>query len=159
MRSLMSRHFVLEKAEPLSARLLLGVSLLLCVPLAVAQSDLGALLDAGAKKLSAEEFKEELVQRVIVGPTLAGGHIEVLYSTKGSIQGLGTPSTAPTRSATPIYGDWKIDENGKICTSMVIGDTNLPYRCQSWFKNADLYFVSDSDSDRMARVLRRTVKQ
>jgi hypothetical protein len=138
--------------------LLLGLASAICVPGAIAQNNLGDLLDAGAKMLSAEEFKDEVVQRSIVGPTAAGGHIEVLYSTKGTIQGMGIPSTVPTHGATPIYGDWKVDENGKICTSMVIGDTNLPYRCQSWFKSADKYFVSDSDSDRRARVLVRTVK-
>lgn len=35
----------------------------------------------------------------------------------------------------------------------------LPARCQVWFKYADQYFLSDSDSDRSARVLRRTLKQ
>jgi hypothetical protein len=148
-----------EKEVQQPTSLPLGFALLLWAPLVMAQSNLGELLDAGAKVLSAEEFRNEVVQRVIVGPTLAGGRIEVLYSTKGSIQGVGIPRTAPTRSATPVNGEWKIDENGKICTSMVIGDTFLPYRCQSWFKSGDQYFVSDVDSDRKARVLLRTVKQ
>ncbi len=35
----------------------------------------------------------------------------------------------------------------------------LPGRCQVWFKYGNQYFISDSDSDRSARVLRRTLKQ
>ncbi len=35
---------------------------------------------------------------------------------------------------------------------------NLPPRCQFWFKRGDQYFLSDSDSDRSARVLHRSVK-
>jgi hypothetical protein len=68
----------------------------------------------------------------------------------------------------PISGEWTIDDNGRICTSMRMGTgggaspglgVTLPSRCQFWFKYADQYFLSDSDSDRRARVLRRTVKQ
>jgi len=35
----------------------------------------------------------------------------------------------------------------------------LPPRCQFWFKHDRQYFVSDSDSDRSVRVLRRAPKQ
>ncbi len=39
------------------------------------------------------------------------------------------------------------------------GMAYLPPRCQYWFKLGDKYFLSDSDSDRSAKVLSRTVKQ
>jgi hypothetical protein len=147
----------------LSAKLRLGMVLVLWVPLAAAQSNLGELLDAGAKKLSVEEFKEELVQRVIVGPTAFGqGFLELMYANNGEIQGLGNqPPTV--MSPQPIRGEWTADDNGRICTSMQIGPAfgyvSLPRRCQFWFKNAGQYFYSDSDSDRHARVFRRTLKQ
>ena len=158
MRSLMSRRFVLEKTEPLSMRLLLAFSLLLWVPLAVAQSDLGALLDAGAKKLSAEEFRQELVQRMIVGPlNQQGGNLEVEYASNGLVQGIGQTASYPRYIS--VYGNWKIDDSGRICTSMRFENLVLPDRCQFWFKYAEQYFLSDSDSDRRARVLRRTIKQ
>jgi hypothetical protein len=137
--------------------------LVLWVPLAAAQSNLGELLDGGAKKLSAEEFRQEVVQRVIVGPTLSGGSLEVMYASNGVIQGQGTYGTI---TLAPISGEWTIDDNARICTSMRIGGGSgtgggvaLPSRCQFWFKHAEQYFFSDSDSDRRARVLRRTVKQ
>ena len=37
--------------------------------------------------------------------------------------------------------------------------TFLPFRCQFWFKYKEQYFLSDSDTDRQARVLVRTIKQ
>jgi hypothetical protein len=86
---------------------------------------------------------------------------ELVYASSGGIQGKGfLPQTGAIFSDMPsIDGDWKIDNDGRICTSMRIGKTNLPYRCQFWFKYADQYFLSDSDSDRRTRVFRRTVKQ
>ena len=144
-------------------KLALGFALLLCVTHATAQSNLGELLDAGAKKLSPVEFKEEVVQRVIVGPTPSGhGNLELMYVNNGEIQGLGVyPPTFG--SPQPIRGEWTTDDNGRVCTSMQIGNAAplliLPRRCQFWFKYGEQYFYSDSDSDRHARVLLRTVKQ
>jgi hypothetical protein len=167
MRSLMSRLFFCEKSVPKHTRLPLGFAIFVWLPMAIAQSNLGELLDAGAKKLSGEEFKQELVQRVIVGPTASGGTHEVIYTTTGMVQGTGSYA-ALNLSVAPISGDWTLDDNGRICTSMRIGTgggaspglgTTLPPRCQFWFKYADQYFLSDSDSDRRARVLRRTIKQ
>jgi hypothetical protein len=156
---------------PLSTTLPLGFALLLWAPLAVAQSNLGELLDAGAKSLSAEEFRAELVQRLLVGPTASGGSLEVFYTVNGIIAGTGTgpvggPAGAGGLPVVPISGEWTIDDKGRVCTSMRVvanigpgGGVTLPSRCQFWFKYAEQYFFSDSDSDRRARVLRRTIKQ
>ena len=37
--------------------------------------------------------------------------------------------------------------------------TSLPSNCMDWFKSGDTYFISDSDDDRSAKVLSRTIKQ
>jgi hypothetical protein len=152
----------------LSATLLSALALVLWAPLAVAQSKLGELLDAGGTRLSPEAFKEEVVQRVIVGPTATGGTLELMYAANGMVQGRGSSTGLFGASGVPmapINGEWTIGDNGRICTSMQIGGgtgmaavTLLP-RCQFWFKYAGQYFFSDSDSDRGARVLRRTLKQ
>jgi len=42
---------------------------------------------------------------------------------------------------------------------MQIGRVFLPPRCQFWFKYDQQYYISDSDSDRNVRVIRRTVKR
>jgi hypothetical protein len=152
---------------PLPTKLPLLFAFLLFAPIAVAQNNLGELLDAGAKMLSAAEFKEEVVQRVIVGPTPSGGKLEIMYATNGMIQGRGSHPLATGNTQSTISGDWKIDDSGRICASMQIGGgpggavsgVALPGRCQVWFKYGDQYFISDSDSDRGARVLLRTLKQ
>ncbi len=159
--------FSREKAVPLTTKLASAFALLLWVPLAMAQNNLGELLDAGAKQLTVEEFKEQVVQRMIVGPTATGARLEVMYTANGMVQGTG--GMAPSQIAlAEVSGDWTMGDNGRICTSMRIGGAGgaggqsgviLPPRCQFWFKLADQYYLSDSDSDRRTRVLRRTLKR
>jgi hypothetical protein len=140
------------------ARLPLMLIVLLWMPLAVAQNTVGELLDAGATRISAEDFKRDVVQHTIVGPTSQGGQLELVYAGDGQIQGLGTGRF--TMRDVPLSGEWKMGAGGAICTSMRSGGgIALPYRCQTWFKLAENYFISDSDSDRYAPVLRRTVKR
>jgi hypothetical protein len=153
------------------AKLPFLLALLACARFAVAQGTLGELLDAGARKLSVEEFQKELVQRLIVGPSPTRGTLELIYGSNGVVQGIGTPApNAPTVAReTQILGQWTIGENGTVCTSMRIssqpggslGMTGgyFPPRCQFWFKLGDMYFLSDSDTDRSMKVLSRTLKQ
>ena len=128
---------------------------------AIAQSTLGALLDAGARKITAEEFKAELMQRTLVGPTGIGIEFEVMYTSAGTITGLSTHSNAPRLGPGTLDGEWRADTEGRICSSMRINRasaTVLAPRCQFWFKLGDTYYVSDSDSDRYAKILPRKLK-
>jgi hypothetical protein len=157
MRDLRQQKFI-----PLRTKLLQAIALLLWAPFGVAQNNLGELLDAGAKKLSAEEFKQELIGRTMAGAT-PGGSLEVIYIDNGVIRGAGFASmlggaTGGGQTYT-IEGSWKIDDGEKVCTSMQIGRVFLPPRCQFWFKYDQQYYISDSDSDRNVRVIRRTVKR
>src|SRR5213595_3972476 len=133
----MSRLFQEERAVQLTMKLLLGLALLLLIPFAVAQNNVGELLDAGAKKISAEEFRQDVVQRTVVGAVPTGGRMELLYATGGVIQGTvnATPGSLPgVPYIAAIDGVWNIDDSGRICASMVLGRTLLPFRCQYWFK-------------------------
>jgi hypothetical protein len=141
-------------------------ALLLWVPLAEAQDNLGQLLDAGGKLLSLEEFKQELVQRILVGPTPGGGTIEIMYTNGGMIEGIGTApgsvSYYPARS--PYNGAWTSGDNDTVCSTMQIMASGgnvavtLPRRCQFWFRIGERYYLSDSNTDRSAKVLVRTIK-
>jgi hypothetical protein len=142
---------------------------LLFAPLAVAQDRLGELLDAGGKLMSREEIRQELIQRVIVGPTASGGNLEIIYAGNGLIEGRGSNPMFPQGTAAFLVGDWKIDDSAKFCTNMrssgsganplsPTGGVGIS-RCQFWFKYKEQYFLADSDTDRQARVLVRTVKQ
>lgn len=140
---------------------------------AFAQDTLGALLDANAAKISASQFERDLVQRALIGPTQTGGRLEVIYTGSGQIEGTGTmrPGTESSTNSVLIQGRWTNDGAGRICTSLSfspqvggnvnagIGKGSLPPRCQYWFKLGDKYFLADSDTDRSAKVLVRTIKQ
>src|SRR5262252_7415831 len=150
-----------QKVVRIPTKLLLGIAVLLLVPFATAQNNLGELLDAGAKKLSLEEFKEEIVQRITVGSMPTGGRIEVVYARSGMIQGAGSNREGAVVPSSPIMGEWTTDISGRVCTAMRIGGQPgatgpplimLPARCQYWFKYKDDYFLADSDSDRSAKV-------
>jgi hypothetical protein len=139
----------------LTAALVLGSSA------ACGQSTLGALLDAGARKLSVEEFKAEVVQRTVVGPTGTGVMIEVMYTLGGTIGGVSTTPFIGT--GVTMDGTWRIDSEGRTCTSLRADSnrgglirTQLPPRCQFWFKLDDTYYLSDSD--RYTKVLPRRLK-
>jgi hypothetical protein len=160
----MSRLFQEEKAVPPTTKLLLGLALLLLVPFASAQNNLEELLDGRAKRISAEEFRQHVVQHTVLGSSPMGTRMELIYASSGVIQGRsdqgGLPQGTMVGAAiVSIDGVWNIDDSGRICTSMVIGRTFLPLRCQYWFTYKDDYFIADSDSDPKAKVLRRTVKQ
>jgi hypothetical protein len=136
------------------------------VPAAV--SNLGELLDSGAIILSPEDFRNELVGHVIVGPAQSAiGLLELVYLENGMLVGKGTSTRMAAFATAEINGTWKTDADGKrICTSMRMGGAmgavngvELPSRCQVWFKFADRYFVADSETDRSAKVLDRTVKR
>jgi hypothetical protein len=150
----------------LSTTLPLGLVMLLHGPLAAAQSTLGELLDAGARKLSAAQFKEELVQRAIVGPTEQGGSLEIMYATTGKVAGTATPKSQTSTHFAPINGTWMMGDKDAICTTMTMGSSlgnlggmALPSRCQFWFKLGGQYFLADSDWDRSSAVLSRAFKQ
>jgi hypothetical protein len=139
------------------------------VPITVAQSTFGDLLDQSAKRVSPDDFRNDVVQRVLVGPSPAGGSVELMYSSNGLVQGSGNAPGATFRfvQVAQINGQWTVDDAGRICTSLrftsegggMVGGLLLPPRCQYWFKLDDRYFVSDTDSDRSAKILSRVLKQ
>ena len=138
----------------------------LWAPWALAQSDLGQVLDAGGKLLTLEEFKQELVQQVLIGPTPTGGSLEIIYTSSGRIQGIGSPpaTRSPILRWSPYDGTWTGGENETVCSTLLVGgqaqtyQLTLPRRCQFWFKVGARYYLSDSDTDRSAKVLVRTIK-
>ncbi len=81
----------------------------------------------------------------------------MMYVSNGSIVGSGRHPLF-SYNLTAIAGEWKLDEAGRACSSMRIGGLRLPERCQHWYKLGDKYYVSDSDLDRSAKVLSRTIK-
>lgn len=134
------------------------IGALLGMPVAAAQTTLGELLDAGATRLSREQFRDELEQRMVMGPLPTGGNLEIMYAKNGRVVGTGKSPMFYGPHA-PVGGDWRIDQAGVVCSTMRIQSYEMPPRCQYWFKLKDRYFVADSDTDRSAKVLVRTIKK
>lgn len=151
----------------LSKTLFTGILVASCVSPALAQTKVGQLLDSGAVKLSAADFKQQIVGRFLVGPgrgvqVISSAH-EVVYLEDGRIRGSGSNTTLGGMkgggASFAIDGTWTIDERDRICETTQVGNVVLAPRCQVWFKQADKYFFADSDSDRSALITVRTVKK
>lgn len=138
-----------------------AVALLVGSVPAAAQTRLGELLDRGAKRLSADEFRQEVVQRPLTGPLVGGVNANFVYGNGGWIQGRGGgPAGFGAEWDVSIRGTWKIADDSRVCTAIVLdGATiraNYPPRCQFWFRLDDRLFIADS-LDRAAPVLRRSI--
>jgi len=148
---------------PLTLQLSLALALLTSGSFAMAQANLGTLLDAGAARLSAEEFRRELVGRQISGLAANGQQMQIVYLESGEIRGAGgaTPrgGAGGGGQTFDIQGTYTIDDSARMCTTMQLGRTSLAPRCQYWYRLDRQYFLSDSDSDRSARVQARTALQ
>jgi hypothetical protein len=140
------------------------LAMLMPASIVVAQTNLGELLDVGGIRLSALDFRQELVGRPMAGPTPTGQSIEVIYLANGELRGAGTATllAGATGGAQTfdIEGRWTIDGRDRVCTSMQLGRwATLPPRCQYWYRYGEAYFFSDFDDDRSSRVLRRTISR
>jgi hypothetical protein len=133
-------------------------------------ANLGQLLNAGGKLLSPQEFNEEVVQRLLVGPLASGATVEVMYASSGALAGSllhgGAANSATARNAPQnwqVSGDWRVDDSERICTTLRItygqGITIVPTRCEFWFKIRNTYYVSEADEDRGAKLFVRVLKQ
>lgn len=142
----------------LATRISILTGMLLSASTALGQATVGALLDAGASTLSPDEFREQIEQRMVTGPLPTGGDVELMYAANGTVVGMGRNPTFFGLAA-PFKGTWKFDEQGRVCAGMRTSTFEFPFRCQYWFKLGDRYFLADSDNDRSAKVLSRTVKQ
>ncbi|MET0640698.1 MAG: hypothetical protein ABWZ19_11840 [Hyphomicrobium sp.] len=156
----------------LLAKRVLMIAVASWVSVAFAQTNLGAVLDVGGRQLSADEFKRDVVGKVMRGVgTIAGGAttsttrsgtLELVYLSAGAIrgaaQGAGLGGAAAAGASFAIDGSWTIDERERVCTSIRMGAVVLAPRCQFWFVQGKQYFLSDSDSDRSARISSYTVQ-
>lgn len=140
------------------------LALLLPASIAGAQSNLGELLDAGAQKLSTEEFKRELAGRPLTGLAPSGrAMLQIVYLDSGLISGVAA-NTMYGGAFAPnvqyeVHGSWNIEGTERVCATMTLAHVVLPARCQYWYRYDNRYFVSDSDTDRSARILARTRKE
>lgn len=115
-----------------------------------AAEDLGSILDGGGKKLSADEFKSE-----IVGKNVGGQGNNGPWRREHRADGaLGGSVTGRGGSPLSMNGNWTVDDGGKVCVKYTYGPRKLEEAfCTFYFKQGDQYFVSRSDSDRSQKAI------
>jgi hypothetical protein len=111
-------------------------------PIAIRQTNLGAVLDAGGRQLSADQFKRDVVGKVIssgsimvpyYGSVTGSGRLELVYLSAGGIRGsaqrIGMGGASMVGGTIEVDGSWTIDERERVCTTMRMGATVLAPRC------------------------------
>jgi hypothetical protein len=141
-------------------KLLAGVAFIgLISATALAQNNLGELLDMGGKKLSKEELASTLSGANLSGETREGSLFQSDYKADGSYAGsFVSPQTK--RNGT-TYGKWTVANTGSVCLdgTITLREVQPQKSCVFYFKNGDQYYISPSDSDRGAPVSKRTIKK
>jgi hypothetical protein len=123
---------------------------------ALAQDTLGELLDSGGRKLSKEEVTATIGGSSFGGPTKGGGQIVASYKADGSLAGVvRNPQGGGSGN---LSGTWTVDDTGKLCASFSVGGRRTT-DCAFVFKGTIDYYVCESDSDKAAPVLKRTLKR
>jgi hypothetical protein len=107
--------------------------------LAHAQSNVGELLEKGGKQLGKADLLELLPMRYQSKWPNGQGEEELFFSEDGKITGTGHHYSS--RSDSPASGQWKMEEDGKVCTPKTFtawnSSTNL---CWYVFKLNDGFF-------------------
>lgn len=121
-----------------------------------AQSNLAELLDQGGKKMSGAAVKTWLLGGTFSGLGLTNGFpLQIHYKDDGSFTGSVSAPSGPVG----ISGKWKVDDDGKMCVQLAGAPRpDAQWDCAYFYALGDRYFVSESDTDRAAKVGARTVK-
>jgi hypothetical protein len=141
------------------ATLVAGIALLVVgIGAARAQSNLGAVLDLGGKKMSSEEAKALLSGGSVTGKTATGADMSATYDAAGKVAG----RIVGAGGSFPMTGTWRIEDGGKVCGEVYVDSppTGSTTRgCGYYFRAGERYFFSLSDADRGARVQERVFKR
>ena len=122
-------------------------------PSALAQSNLGELLDRGAVRLGKEALTQELLASSwIIAPSPG----EITYRADGTYSGY----EKVYNGGRGIFGTWEIDTEGKLCF-LFAAHTQTPStpQCTYWYKLEDRYFASRAKFDRSAPIFARVPKK
>ena len=129
---------------------------------AFAQHTLGELLDAKAVKLSKQEVLATITGATLSGPRQAGGTTEIEYKADGTYSGSyqGAAGARGAARGGGFFGKWTVADDGKACNEGSGGSGKAIANCHYYFRSGDkLYAVVESESDRSAVALERSVKR
>lgn len=135
----------------------LVVVVVTCSGSAMAQSNLGELLDMGAKQIPKDQLVSLLSGLTMSGESFnnQGGTIRFDYSADGTVSGgLRTADGREFRST----GTWKVDDSGKFCREMVRANGTHWGDCRYFFKLADAYYAAETN-DRGTKIEKRLLEK
>jgi hypothetical protein len=141
------------------AAALCAVSIALNSASALAQSNLGELIDMGGKKLSKEEVVAALGGANVSGEARDGAPFQADYKADGTYAGSFVAAQSKRNGST--YGKWTVDDTGKVCVDGTIRlyEVQPQKNCVFYFRAGDQYYISSSGSDRGAFVSKRAIKK
>lgn len=141
----------------LRTRLLVFVGCLVSTGAVWAQSNLGHLLDLGAKKITPIEYTASLPVTVLgVWPDGKGEGV-LTYFPDGKISG--TEKHYASGASSGSKGKWTMTTTGKICTSVWFTSwTGTHEECKYLFRLGGDVYISMSDSARSAPVQKQITR-
>ena len=139
--------------------ILIGSSILLGLTgtAALAQSSLGELLDGGAKKLSKDAVKSTLGGTHVSGKSVTGADTEYDYKADGYFSGNLKTSDGWSSGA---VGKWTVDDSGKLCSEWTLTVNSKRFSgCGFLYAKGDELYYVESDTDKGAKIYKRSVKK
>ena len=126
---------------------------------ALAQTNLGELLDMGGKKLSRQEAVDSLSGATLSGETREGAVFQTEYKADGTYAGSFVSPQNKRNGST--FGKWTVDDSGKVCIDGIVRlyQVRPQQSCVFYFRGGDQYYTSASDADRAAPVSKRAIKK
>ena len=122
---------------------------------AQAQNSLGEAIDAGAKIVSKEDLMALLPGASASGMTGSGVSYRFDYQADASLSGSFRWTDGRTYGLT---GKWSVNDKGQLCADYVSHPGNQrSTSCYFHFKLRDQYFLTESDSDRSVRLIKRDI--
>ena len=136
--------------------MLAGAALLLGSQMAMAQANLGELLEQGAKRLDKAEVQALLVGATLSGPTTTGGDVRLEVKADGSLSG----NIRGVRSY-GVMGTWKLEDDGQFCTDLTsAGSRSMQIAsCNHYYRRGRDYFAVDAAATPDTLVRRREVSR
>ena len=122
-------------------------------------ANLGELLDKGAKRLDAAEFKALIPGATSKGTTIGGRlDMETAYSADGTATGRswgGHPEMPPSYS-----GTWSINEQVQLCVDFMAAERTIGRMkaCGWWYSFNGVYYIAASE-DRGAVIRTRKMQR
>ena len=125
---------------------------------AFAQSNLGELLDQGAKKIGKEEYLKG-IPKTFSGITSTGrADVNLTYRPDGSL--IGNIRALQSGSTSGVSGSWTVDDSGKICIKEIFHAWNQTYEaCGYEFLLNGQLWAARSDVDRSAGIFKLNYKK